>query len=190
MEDVCALLADPALSNAPLIVDATGVGRGVTDLFRDAHRDGHMSRYPIPVTITAGEQANGLHVPKQDLVSRIQALLQSGRLLVAAGLPLRDKLERELLGITRGPVPYFASLADGSIDLSQVPDFIPAVDGDRNVWWIWSADVLPPPGEDRVEIVTVYADDLTAVIGRMFPDAGFVAPRLRRRDARQPASES
>lgn len=100
VEDVCALLAEPALAEAPLIVDATGVGRGVTDLFRDAHRDGHFSRYPIPVTITAGEQANGLHVPKQDLVSRIQALLQSGRLLIAAEMPLREQLERELVGFS------------------------------------------------------------------------------------------
>ena len=85
VEDECALLTEPALSDAPLIVDATGVGRGVTDLFRDAHRDGRLSRYPIPVTITAGELANGLHVPKQDLVSRIQALLKSGRFLYCRG---------------------------------------------------------------------------------------------------------
>jgi hypothetical protein len=100
VEDVCALLAEPALAEAPLIVDSTGVGRGVTDLFRDAHRDGHFSRYPIPVTITAGEQAHGLSVPKQDLVSRIQALLQSGRLLLAAEMPLREQLERELVGFS------------------------------------------------------------------------------------------
>jgi len=100
VEDVCALLAKPALEDAPLIVDATGVGRGVTDLFRDAYRDGLLSRHAIPVTITAGEQANGLHVPKQDLVSRIQALLQSGRLRFAEAMPLRDQLERELVGFT------------------------------------------------------------------------------------------
>lgn len=100
VEDVCDLLAEPALSDAPLIVDATGVGRGVVDLFRDAHRDGRLSRYPIPVTITAGELANGLHVPKQDLVSRIQALLQTGRLLLASEMPLRDQLERELAGFS------------------------------------------------------------------------------------------
>jgi hypothetical protein len=98
VEDVCQLLAEPALADAPLIVDATGVGRGVVDLFRDAYRDGHLSRHPIPITITAGESASGLHVPKQDLVSRIQALLQSGRLLIAEALPLRAELERELEG--------------------------------------------------------------------------------------------
>lgn len=78
------------------------------------------------------------------------------------------------LSFTRGTVPESARLADGSIDLSQVPDFIPAVDGNRTVGWIWSADVLPPADEDRAEIVTVYADDLTTVVGHMFPDVGFV----------------
>lgn len=79
-----------------------------------------------------------------------------------------------VLTFTRGPVPESARRPDGSIDLSQVPNFIPAAGGDRNVGWIWSADVLPPPGEDRVEVVTVYADDLTTVVGRMFPGVGFV----------------
>ncbi len=81
---------------------------------------------------------------------------------------------RAAINFTRGPVPDSARLQNGNIDLSQVPDFIPAVDGDHNVGWIWSADVLPPPGEDRIEIVIVYADDLTTVIGRMFPSVGFV----------------
>lgn len=97
---VVELLDQPELDSAPLIVDSTGVGRGVVDLFREAHRDGHLSRYPIPVTITAASAANGLHVPKQDLVSRIQALLQTGRLLIREAMPLRDQLERELAGFS------------------------------------------------------------------------------------------
>lgn len=100
VEDVSALMEAPTLRGAPLVIDATGVGRGVVDLFRDLHRDGRLERWPIPVTITAGEQANGLHVPKQDLVSKVQALLQSGRLLIAAAMPLREQLERELVGFT------------------------------------------------------------------------------------------
>lgn len=78
------------------------------------------------------------------------------------------------ISFTRGPVPDSARLSDGSIDLAQVPDFIPAAGDEGNVGWIWSADVLSPPGEDRVEVVTVYAGDLTTVVGRMFPDVGFV----------------
>lgn len=81
---------------------------------------------------------------------------------------------QNVLSFTRGPVPDSARLPDGSIDHSQVPDFIPAVDGDRNVGWIWSADAMPADGEERVEVVSVYADDLTTVIGRMFPGVGYV----------------
>ena len=95
--------------------------------------------------------------------------------LAACGGELPDPSPSQaVLSFTRGPVPESAQLPDGSIDNSQVPDFIPATDGDRNVGWIWSADVLPAEGEELVEVVTVYADDLTTVVGRMFPDVGFI----------------
>lgn len=95
--------------------------------------------------------------------------------LVACGSEVPDPPPSQaMLNFTRGPVPESARLPDGSIDRSQVPDFIPAADGDHNVGWIWSADVIPPEGEASVEIVTVYADDLTTVVGRMFPEVGFV----------------
>jgi len=58
--------------------------------------------------------------------------------------------------------------------MSQVPDFIPAADDDGTAGWIASADVLPPPGEARSEIITVFADDLITVVGHMYPEVGFV----------------
>ena len=88
--DVCALMAEPQLADASLTVDATGVGRGVMDLFNDATRDGGLPSWAYPITITAPL--------KRDMVSRVQALLQSGRLLIAKGLPLGEQLERELVG--------------------------------------------------------------------------------------------
>lgn len=95
--------------------------------------------------------------------------------LVACGSEVPDPTPSQAaLSFTRGPVPESARLPDGSIDRSQVPDFIPAADGDHNVGWIWSADVIPPEGEASVEVVTVYADDLITVVGRMFPEVGFV----------------
>lgn len=75
---------------------------------------------------------------------------------------------------TRGPIPESARQADGSIDMSQVPDFIPAADGDGTAGWIGSADVLPPPGEGRPKVITVFADDLVTVVGHMYPEVGFV----------------
>ncbi len=78
------------------------------------------------------------------------------------------------LGFTRGPVPESAHRADGSIDLSRVPDFIPAAGEHGDVGWIWSADVLPPPGEEHPTVITVYGDDLVTVVGHMHPGVGFV----------------
>lgn len=51
-----------------LVLDATGVGRGIVDLFRDAHKDGLLPSWPVSVTITAGMDANGLHVPKPSTI--------------------------------------------------------------------------------------------------------------------------
>jgi hypothetical protein len=78
-----------------LVIDATGVGPAVVDMFRQARLD------PVAVTITAGHQAaqtdhNDWRVPKRDLVSVLQALLQAQRLEIAADLPETAVLYREL----------------------------------------------------------------------------------------------
>lgn len=78
------------------IVDATGVGRPVVDLLR---KEGVSV---IPVTITGGSEETsdglgGYRVPKRDLVSLLQVLLQSGRLLLAEGLPEVRALVDEML---------------------------------------------------------------------------------------------
>lgn len=77
-----------------LVIDMTGVGRPVFDLF--------VSRgiSPIGVTITAGEATSneGLvwRVPKIILISRIQALLHDGRLKIHKELPDAAALVAEL----------------------------------------------------------------------------------------------
>lgn len=83
--------------NAPskrLVVDATGVGAAVIDQFRAA------GLHPVAVTITGGDAVSGAdpswRVPKRDLVSTLQVLMQTGRLKVAAGLPLAGVLQSEL----------------------------------------------------------------------------------------------
>lgn len=62
---------------AELVVDATGVGRPVVDLFREA------GLRPIPVTITSSTQVSmvgqELRVPKRDLIHALQVLLAQGR---------------------------------------------------------------------------------------------------------------
>jgi hypothetical protein len=89
------LVADPQLrENQELVVDATGVGTPVLDML---HYEG---LYASGVMITGGlaESSDGEvdHVPKRNLVSTLQLLMQSGRLKFAADLRLADQLIEEL----------------------------------------------------------------------------------------------
>lgn len=76
-----------------VVVDATGVGRAVVDLLR-----------PVPglvgVTITAGhtvtETDGDWHVPKKELVSGLQLVLQSRRLRIGRMVPGVEALVQEL----------------------------------------------------------------------------------------------
>ena len=81
---------------ATLLVDYTGVGRPVFDMFAQRRALRHVRG----VLITGGrETANtraGWSVPKGELVSRLQALLHAGRLRIAASLPDAAALAREL----------------------------------------------------------------------------------------------
>ena len=101
VERVAELLRRPAMQargRPQLAIDATGVGRAVVDMFKEAYRRGEFGNYrPRPVTITAGEQPRGLHVPKRDLVATVQSLLQTGSLKIAETLELADVLTSELL---------------------------------------------------------------------------------------------
>jgi hypothetical protein len=97
VERVAALLQTPPLAQraAVLLVDATGVGAAVVDLFRQA------GLAPIAVTITGGDVVSsaehGYRTPKRDLVAAVQALLQTERLKIAAALPEAPTLVAELL---------------------------------------------------------------------------------------------
>ncbi len=81
VDRVASLLTSPmlALREPVLVVDATGVGAPVVDLFRQRELQ------PIAVTITGGTtvtHARGFEygVPKRDLVSTIAVLLENHRL--------------------------------------------------------------------------------------------------------------
>jgi hypothetical protein len=77
-----------------LIIDETGVGRPVADLFV------YSGISPVRVQITAGtaETREGVRyfVPKLVLVSRLQALLHQGLLKIKKSLPEAEVLVREL----------------------------------------------------------------------------------------------
>ena len=82
------------LPAAELVIDFTGVGRPVFDMFR------FSGITPTGVLITSGTAETGgglIHgVPKLDLVSRLQALLHEGRLKIHKDLAEADTLVREL----------------------------------------------------------------------------------------------
>lgn len=96
------LLKTPELAGKTFcVVDATGVGRPVVDMLREAE-----IKPLAAVTITGGDTVSRVEtgryfepeyrVPKRDLVSTIQVLLQNDRLKIAEGLPLAQILVREL----------------------------------------------------------------------------------------------
>jgi hypothetical protein len=86
---------------AELIIDGTGVGRAVLDIFEAANI------YPLAITITAGDTvvengSRGCRVPKRDLVSTIEVLLQEGKLKIAQNMSDRAVLVDELLNFRAG----------------------------------------------------------------------------------------
>jgi hypothetical protein len=80
-----------------MAVDATGVGRPVIDMIRDANLPASV----YAITLTGGDAVvrDGMErrVPKRDVASTIAVLLQTGRLRIARGLKESETLLRELL---------------------------------------------------------------------------------------------
>lgn len=82
-----------------LIVDYTGVGRPVADMLIAANPRCTLTL----ITITGGDTVTpdprgGWRVPKRDLASSVQVLLQDTRLRFSRKLPLASELKRELTG--------------------------------------------------------------------------------------------
>jgi hypothetical protein len=94
-DDVVALLRQPPLQGAVLLVDATGAGRPVVDMLRQRQPPCQL----VPAVITGGAQSSvdgGFwHVAKRELVSTMQVLVGSARYQVAQALPLARVLESE-----------------------------------------------------------------------------------------------
>lgn len=84
---------------ATLVMDATGMGVPVVDLFWQASLECEF----VPVVITSGEKARRdgreWHVPKRDLVMGVQMMLAQGELAFAKGLPQWDRLVEELMNL-------------------------------------------------------------------------------------------
>ena len=90
-----------AAHNRVVVVDMTGVGRPVYDMLRRAG----FRRSLSAITITAGEIVTApgrwqYGVPKRDLVTNLQVLLQNGSLRIAKGIREADALVDELMNFT------------------------------------------------------------------------------------------
>jgi hypothetical protein len=99
VQHVADLLARPPLSSpnfrkTQLVIDQTGCGRPVFDMFVKA------GLRPHGITITAGREVTSYgrewHVPKLELVSRLQAAFHSETLKIAEGLADAATLAKEL----------------------------------------------------------------------------------------------
>jgi hypothetical protein len=100
VQEVAMLLARPPLvGNCELVVDETGVGRAVADIFDTSGMN------PTRVTITAGiEQSHvngGWHVSKQMLISTLDARLHTGELRFAKELLEAGTMQEELKDFRR-----------------------------------------------------------------------------------------
>lgn len=81
-------------SDATLVMDATGVGRPVVDQFEEE------GLTPVQVVFTSGDSVKvgdgAYRVPKADIATTVQSLLQTGRLSIAEGLDGAGVLVREM----------------------------------------------------------------------------------------------
>jgi len=98
MDSVTRMLKSKEFDAHPsaLIIDATGVGAPVVDMFKRA------KVRPVAVTITCGFEVTKVsgrefRVPKLDLVSTLRLLFDDQRLQIAEGLPDAKVLVDELL---------------------------------------------------------------------------------------------
>jgi hypothetical protein len=92
---VAFLRRNEPLRQAPLVVDQTGVGRAVVDMLRQT------ANGVIAVAITGGHavtraEDGSYHVPKKELITALQVVMQGRRLQIARSLPDAAALVREL----------------------------------------------------------------------------------------------
>jgi len=96
---VATLVRSDSLRHMPavLLVDKTGVGAAVLDSFTHARIGATAITLHGGSSVTRDPQRAGFRVPKRDLVTVTQVLLQNGRLRVASDLPEAETLKKELL---------------------------------------------------------------------------------------------
>jgi hypothetical protein len=116
---VAVLRRNEPLRQAPLVVDQTGVGRAVVDMLRQT------ASGVIAVTITGGHavtraEDSSYHVPKKELITALQVVMQERCLQIARSLPDATALVRELqqfqVKVTAAANETFGVWRDGQHD--------------------------------------------------------------------------
>lgn len=92
---VADLMAMPPLAGqAELVIDGTGIGRPVLDIFRASGLD------PRTITITGGAKAQGslrhARVPRRDLINSVLLAMQAGHIVIAQDQTHAATLAHEL----------------------------------------------------------------------------------------------
>lgn len=150
-DDVAALYARPQLAGTTLAPDYTGVGRPVFDLLKSKKVRARI----VPVLTTSGKFSHQTddgvwNVPKTELVSLMQVLLQAGLIRIESSLKLTPRLEQELsdfrVTITKARNETFGA------DASQHDDLLFAVMlgawlGERDGGGLAAGIGTPPAGE-------------------------------------------
>jgi hypothetical protein len=154
------------VGNATLVVDQTGVGRPLVEMLRRAP----LHCMTIPVTITGGHEmtreADGsFHVPKKDLVTCLQLLLQCRRLKMASGLREAETFIRELADF-RVRITAAANETFGAID-RQHDDLVIAVA--LACWYSERTPRSPPEVKEKRENTSVFAKAPFGVFLTPFP---------------------
>ena len=89
------ILSRPPFRGATLVIDKTGVGTAIADLFEVTGIN------PVKVTITGGDkvtiEGRDWHIPKNELISCVGASLHTDSLHIHPDLPLAETLQSELL---------------------------------------------------------------------------------------------
>jgi|ERR1019366_1557139 hypothetical protein len=177
----------PLRDRAHLVVDGTGVGRPVLDLLRRAG----LGRRLVSVTIHGGDKVTvggGYGVPKRDIVSTLQLLLQQGRLKIAAGLHDAKALFTELASFgvrisDSGHDTYGAGRANEHDDLVNAVGLA--------CWYgqrLWALPPGPPATAREVSEADKFFESLWAAERGRNPDFFVVADYRLGRRSRLPRS--
>jgi hypothetical protein len=175
VEQVSTFVKAPQLGERPVLaIDATGVGRGIVDLFIQNRPEAEL----LAITVTAGHElkweryasrVKGAHVPKLSLVSAVNAALGVGQLTIDKHLPDSQALVQELLNfkIKRRPSGNEAFEAERSGDHDDlVMALCMAVwaGSQKRVWFRGVPDDADRPGplpedpEDRAMVLEYRAE--------------------------------